>query len=286
MRRPWTERTLRQFRVQVLCVTLLTIGAIVILAPAAYMVSASLQSRVQVISFPPTWIPDPVEWRNYIDGLTVLPFGQFFKNSLFLTVMQTLGTLLSCIPAAYAFAVVHAREKKVLFIILLATMMLPGHVTMVPNYLVFGWLGWLDSFKPLIVPSFFGVPLFIFLLRQFFLTIPYEMYEAARIDGAGPIRTLWYIYLPLSRPAIMTVLLFSVMREWNEFLEPLLYLNSVSNYTVSLGLRLFVGSPEASGQPAWMMAVAVVAMLPGLVLFFFAQKHFISGIVTTGVSGR
>ena len=268
---------------QILGYSLAILVAILFLLPLFWMVSSSLKPEYQVLEVPPRWIPDPVTWSNYPEALTYVPFGRYTLNTLFIAVMVITGHILSCTLVAYAFARLRAPGKNALFIILLATMMLPYPVTMAPIYVGFAALGWVNSFLPLIVPAFFGSPFYIFLLRQFFLTLPPELEDAARVDGANALQILWHIILPLSKPALATVAVFSFQAVWNDFLPPLIYLHDQAKYTVSLGLSFFRSSYDV--QWAYLMAATLVTMLPVILVFFLAQKQFIEGITLTGTKG-
>jgi multiple sugar transport system permease protein len=263
--------------------TLAVIVAIGFLLPLFWMISSSLKPDYQVLEFPPRWLPDPVRWANYPEALTYVPFARYGLNTLFIAVMTIVGHILSCTVVAYAFARLRAPGKNVLFVILLATMMLPYPVTMVPIYIGFNKLGWVNSFRPLIVPAFFGSPFFIFLLRQFFLTLPPELEDAARVDGANILQILWHVILPISKPALATVAIFSFQASWNDFLAPLIYLHDQSKYTISLGLNFFRSSYDV--RWGYLMAASLVTMLPVILVFFLAQKQFIRGITLTGMKG-
>lgn len=252
--------------------------------PFAWMVSTSLKEPGAVFVWPPEWIPDPVRWQNYPEALTALPFHLFFKNTLLVTSLSVIGQLFSGSLVAFSFSRLRWKGRDVLFLLVLATLMLPQHVTMIPRFLIFRELGWIDTLRPLFVPSFFGTNAFyIFLMRQFFMTIPFELDEAARIDGASTFRIYWNIILPLSKPVLGTVAIFSFIARWNEFLLPLIYLNTTEKYTLALGLALFRGQYET--QWHYLMAASVVVMVPILVIFFLAQRHFVRGIVFTGIKG-
>jgi multiple sugar transport system permease protein len=223
--------------------------------------------------------------ENFPEALTMLPFARFFLNTLIIVVLTVFGATFSAALCAYGFARLRFRGREPLFVILLATMMIPGQVTMIPIYILFKELGWINTFLPLIVPAWFGGGAFsIFLLRQFFRSIPFEMEEAARIDGSGPLATWWRIILPLSFPAMATVSIFTFMGAWNDFMGPLIYLNDTELFTLALGLSLFRGQYGVD-TPHLMMAATLVVLIPILVLFFVAQKYFIQGIVVSGVKG-
>ena len=259
------------------------IVAILFLLPLFWMISSSLKPNYQVLEFPPRWLPDPIRWTNYLEALTYVPFGRYTLNTLLIAAMTILGHLLSCTVVAYAFARLRAPGKDFLFLVLLATMMLPYPVTMIPIYIGFKTLGWVNSFLPLIVPAFFGSPFYIFLLRQFFLTLPAELEDAARVDGANTLQMIWHIILPISTPALATVAIFTFQASWNDFLGPLIYLHDQSKYTVSLGLNFFRSSYDV--RWAYLMAASMVTMLPVILIFFLAQKLFIEGITLTGMKG-
>lgn len=258
-------------------------AAFVVMVPLFWTLSTSLKDPGDIFHYPPTWVPDPFVFYNYIEAMTVLPFDIYFRNTAYITVVSLVGQLLSCSLVAYSFARLRWRGRDRLFILMLATMMLPRQVTLIPQFILFRYLGWIDTFWPLIVPSFFGAPFFIFLLRQFFMGIPRELDDAARLDGATNFRIFWEIILPLSKPALAAVAIFSFQFHWNDFFEPLIYLHSNDRYTISLGLRFFQGSYGT--QWHLLMAASVVAMAPMIVLFFFAQRYFIQGIVVSGVKG-
>lgn len=258
------------------------LGALVFIIPFAWTVTTSLKPDAQVMIFPPKWIPSPIQWRNYYDALVRLPFDRFFLNTAIVTLTSLVGDVIVNAVVAYGFARMDFPGREPLFYVLLATMMLPSQVTMIPVFIIFRKLGWIDTFYPLIVPSYFGNAFYIFLLRQFFRTIPDDLEHAARIDGANQARILWSVILPLSGPAIATVAVFSFMFHWQDFFRPLIYINSTHLRTISLGLQLF---KTGYGGTVYnqMMAATVVCTLPSLILFFATQRYFISGIVMTGM---
>jgi len=260
---------------------LLLAGASVLMLPLVWMLSTSLKPRGSVFLFPPQWIPRPVMWSNYVEALTVQPFHLFFRNTALITVLSVIGMALSSSIVAYAFARLRWWGRDIVFLLVLATMMLPGHVTLIPKFIIFKSLGWLDTFLPMIVPSFFGGSFNIFLLRQFFMTIPLEMDDAAKIDGCSVLGTYWRIILPQSKPALMAVGIFTFQASWNDFMRPLIYLQTKSKWTLSVALRAFQG--EFSTDWNLVMAASLVSMLPIILLFFFGQKYFIQGVVFTGV---
>lgn len=259
--------------------------AILFLIPFLWSLSTALKPLDQAFLFPPKWIPNPIMWENFVKGWNAAPFGRFFLNTTIITVLAVLGTVLSSSIVAYGFARLESFDKNLLFILLLSTMMLPGQVTMIPVYILFKNLGWLNTFLPLIVPSWFGGGAFnIFLFRQFFLTIPKEFDDAAKVDGAGYFTIFWKIILPLSKPVLITITIFSIIYHWNDFLNPLIYLDKIEKFTIAIGLRYFQDNYQAT-YINLMMAVSLIALLPILILFLVAQRFFIKGIVLSGLKG-
>ena len=276
-------------RLQLLNTTVATViiivCAIIILIPVVWMISTSLKTRQEVLTFPPILIPEKLIWNNYPEALTFLPFGLYFKNTTIITFLVLLGDVFSCSLIGYAFARMRAKGRDQLFVLILSTMMIPYQVLMVPQYVLFHRLGWVDTFRPLIIPAWFGASAFlIFLLRQFYRSIPKELDDAARIDGCGFFSIWWRIMLPLSKPALAVAGIFSFTYNWNDFLAPLIYLNTPDKLTVAVGLAMF---RHRYGATPWelMMAASIVTVLPCVILFFSAQKYFIQGVVTTGVKG-
>ena len=263
-------------------VLLVSISALFLL-PLFWMISSALKPNYQVMAFPPVWIPHPPKWSNFREALTYVPFGRFSINTVIIALGTIVGTVLSCTVVAYGFARLRAPGKNALFVVLLATMMLPYPVTMIPLYVEFNTVGWVNTFLPLIVPAFFGVPFYIFLLRQFFMGIPTEFEDAARIDGANTPQILWHVILPMSKPALATVAILTFQATWNDFLPPLIYLHDQSKYTISLGLNFFRSTYTINW--AYLMAASLVTMLPVVLLFVFAQRLFIQGITLTGIKG-
>ncbi|MFC2085908.1 carbohydrate ABC transporter permease [Bacteroidota bacterium] len=260
---------------------------LVFAVPLLWMFSVSLHDLAGVFADPFRWMPEKLQWRNYVDAVSLLPFGRYLLNTVVITVCVLIGTVLSSSLVAYGFSRLRFRGRNKLFALCIATMMLPGQVTMIPLYVGFAKLGWVDTFLPLIVPALFGSPFYIFLLRQFFLTIPREYDEAARIDGAGKLRIYWSIILPQARPALATVALFAFLGTWNDFFNPLIYLNSPENATLTLGLNMMKSQVIGTGVTQWhlLMAASLLVMLPNIILFFFAQKHFMKGIHVGGLKG-
>ena len=261
----------------------LSVGCFVVLMPVVWMVLTSLKSADQVFVMPPIWLFNP-QWHNYLDVLTLVPFQKYILNTATIVGMVVLGTLLSCSFCAYGFARLKAPGRNAIFFILMATLMLPTTVTLVPTYIVFNQIGWLNTFKPLILPAFFGSAFFIFLFRQFFLGIPKELEEAARIDGASYLRIWWTIFLPLSWPVIATVTVFTFIGAYNDFFGPVIYLSDESKYTIAVALSYFSGSPRIGPQIHLTMAATTIAALPSILVFLLAQRYFIRGIAVSGVN--
>lgn len=222
-------------------------------------------------------------WSNYVDAMTYIPFFTYLKNTLIITGFSTLGVVLTSPLVAYSFAKLQWRGSKTLFLITIAVMMIPGQVTMIPLFLLFDKLNWIGTVLPLIVPAFFGVPFYIFLLRQFFMGLPNELKDAARIDGAGEFRIYWQIMLPLAKSAVLAVGLFQFMASWTDFMGPLLYLTNPESYTLSLGLQQF--QSQKGTEWGLMMAVSTIMTAPIIILFFLLQKTFIQGITFSGIKG-
>jgi multiple sugar transport system permease protein len=261
----------------------LVIGSLIFLLPLFWALSSSLKSDYQVLEFPPRWIPDPIKWSNYPEALTYVPFLRYALNTLIIAAGAITGNILSCTLVAYGFARLRAPGKNALFILMLSTMMLVEPVRIIPMYIEFKALGWIDTFLPLIVPAFFGSPFYIFLLRQFFMNIPKELEDAALIDGANRLKILWNVILPISKPALAAVAIFNFQGVWNDFLYPLVFLHKNVNYTVALGLNFFRSSYDVHW--GYLMAASIAALIPMVIVFFFFQRYFIEGITFTGIKG-
>jgi ABC-type glycerol-3-phosphate transport system permease component len=260
---------------------LLLIGAFTMVLPFIWMVSTSFKSAGQTFVYPPQWIPNPFVWQNYVEMWNALPFNNFTLNSIKIATLATLGQLISCSMAGFAFSVIRFKGRDVLFILLIATLMVPYQVTLIPTFILFSKIGWVGTHLPLWVPAFWGGAFGTFLLRQFFLSIPLELAESARIDGANIFQIFRYIYLPLSKPALATLAIFTFMWSWNDLLNPLIYVSELKQLTMTIGLSFFQN--QYGGKWTLMMAGAVVSVLPILAVFFFAQKYFIQGIAMTGI---
>ncbi|MBI2942527.1 MAG: carbohydrate ABC transporter permease [Chloroflexi bacterium] len=265
-----------------------TLAAVFFMGPFLWAVSSSLKVPAELYVFPPTLFPASLQFGNYVRLWGELPFGTFTRNSLIVAFVVTVGQTLSAAGVAYGFARFRFPGRDFLFVVLLSTLMLPQQVTIIPLFLIYKNLGWLDTFLPLTVPHLLGgSAFFIFLIRQFFLTLPRDLDDAAEIDGAGTVMIFWRILLPLSKPVLATSAIFAFLFSWNEFLEPLIYLNDPKLFTLPLGLRYLSVSPELGTEPRehLLMAASVLFSLPPIVIFFSMQRYFIQGVVMSGIKG-
>ncbi|MDB4865684.1 MAG: Multiple sugar transport system permease protein [Cohnella sp.] len=261
---------------------LLIVICTMMLLPLYIMLSTALKTQQEVFVFPPKWVPNSLMWSNFVDAMKARPFGQYFYNTTLYAIVGTIGEVFSSAFVAYGFSRYRGKGRNAMFLILLATMMIPYPVTMIPQFVLFKNLGWIDTYLPLNVPSFLGSAYIIFLLRQFFNTVPTDLFEAARLDGCSELRTFWNIALPLCSPALASAAIFGFMWRWNDYLGPLIYLNTDSKYTISIALSSFTSMYNIV---PWhlMMAAALVAVLPPILIFFLAQKYFVQGIVVSGL---
>lgn len=267
----------------VLTYVILIVISVIILIPFYWMVTTSLKHQTKIFSFPPQWIPNPIKWENYALVFDEQPFHLYFYNSTYIAVVVTLGTCVFAALAGYAFAKISFPFKNVIFLILLSSMMIPTEVTALPLFIWMSDLGLVNTHFPLIVPPMLGAGgMFgVFLLRQFFITVPGDLDEAAKIDGCTPWMTFWRIMVPLAKPALATLTIFTFLNSWNEFFEPLIYLSTDELFTLPLALSLF--TDQSGTQWHLLMAASVMATLPLLVVFFAAQKKFIEGVTMTGL---
>jgi ABC-type glycerol-3-phosphate transport system permease component len=290
MTTPRTSRDLRTLRTLVvrrfgLHIIAIVLG-IVLMLPFYWAVISSLKQVTEVRVIPPLWWPPVAQWNNYADVWSVRFFPLWVWNSIFLTVVATTGTVVSSSLAGYAFARFRFPGKNLLFTITLATLMLPAYVLLIPNFMLFWKLGWLNTYLPLTVPFWFGQAFFIFLFRQFFMTVPIELDEAARIDGASYPRIFWSITLPLSAPAFATAAIIEGINQWNSFLRPLIILNQPETYPLSVGLRYFVVNPgDNLPKDHLLMAASVIMTIPVILIFFVGQRSFVRGVVMSGIKG-
>ena len=263
----------------------LTVGGLMMLTPFFWLVSSSLKTPHQIYVFPPQWIPDPVQWQNYVEVWRVVPVMRYLANTLIITIFATIGVTLSSALAGYSFARLRFPGRDIMFGSILATVMLPFVVTMIPIYIMFTKLGWVGTFLPLIVPHWFGGPVTIFLLRQFFRTIPIELEDAARIDGASRPRIFFQIALPLARPALVVVVVLALLYNWNDFIAPLIYLQKRDMYTMALGLNALQYYEGGLDWTHYVMVLAAIMVPPILIVYVVAQRAFIEGITLTGLKG-
>jgi len=268
--------------------SLLTYAALVLLgitfvAPFVWLVTTSLKTDAQILTYPPVWIPNPITWESYTEGLTAIPFLLYLRNTLVICTACVLGTVLSCSMVAYGLSRIPWRGREVFFYTLIGTMLLPPQVTMVPVFTIFKNLGWLDTFLPITAPAIMCGAFNVFLLRQFYRTIPNELTEAARMDGATEWDNYRRVVLPLAKPALWTIGLFAFIGSWNDYLGPLIYLFDDRKYTLSLGLAMF--RTQYGAEWGQMMAVSTVVTIPLIILFFFTQRTFVQGITMTGIKG-
>ncbi|MBI2940599.1 MAG: carbohydrate ABC transporter permease [Chloroflexi bacterium] len=274
-----------RFAGQVLLHAFVLALAIAFLVPTAWLISSSFKASTEIFAHPIRWVPDTLIWQNYVDAFTTLPLGRFAINTGIVVALAVSGTLVSATMVAYSFARLRWPGRDLFFALLLATMMLPEVVTLVPKFILFRWLGWVGTFLPLTVPFWFGgTPFYVFLLRQFLRGLPYELEEAARIDGAGTPRILVQVVLPLCRPVLATVAVFSTLTNYNDFLHPLIYLSRMENWTLALGIRAF--NDTFASRWELIFAAATVMLMPIAMLFFLAQRQFVAGIQLTGLGGR
>jgi ABC-type glycerol-3-phosphate transport system permease component len=267
----------------VLTYLLLFGGAVVLMIPFFWMVSTSLKSLDEVNVWPIQWLPSTLVWQNYLDVFERTPFARYILNSLILAAGGIIGSVISCSLAGFGFARLRFPGRNVLFFVMLTTLMLPAWVVIVPHFMMFNAVGWLDTFLPIIVPAFFGNAFYIFLFRQYFMGIPRELEDAARVDGCSTFRIYAQIFMPMSAPVIATVAIFAFFYYWNDLLYPLVYFRSQQNFPVSLGMRMFQTANMGVIHYPRMMAAALMSLIPCVLLFAFAQRLFIQGVVITGV---
>jgi len=259
--------------------SILVVVGLAFALPVFWLISSSLKPDQEIFLSPPTWFPHNWTWSNYARALKYIPFPRYILNTLYICVFNVTASVLSCSFIAYGFSKIRWPGRDILFVIMIATMTIPYPTTMIPEFLIFKKLGWINTFGPLTWPSLAGSAFFIFLLRQFYGTLPDELFDAARIDGCSEYRIYWQIVLPLSKPALITVALLTFVWNWNDFLRPLLYLNSSEMYTISLGLQKFLSLRHS--EWALLMAAATIASLPTLITFMIAQKYLLNGIVAS-----
>jgi ABC-type glycerol-3-phosphate transport system permease component len=275
-----TTRTL----IHALLYLILTAGALVAIVPMAWTASSSLKDTAHIFTLRVQWIPNPILWHNYVELFERLPFLRFIRNTLIIVASNVVSAVLMGSLAGYAFARLRAPGKHVIFLLVISTMLLPGQVTLIPRYIIFKALKMIDTYGPLVLPGWLGGGAFeIFLFRQFFLSLPVELDDAARIDGCGTLRIYWSIVMPLSRPVIATIAIFNFIWAWSDFFNPLIYLNSMEKFTLPLALATLRRSADWSTRWELVMAGSVLSIIPMIVIFFLGQKYFVRGIALTGI---
>jgi ABC-type glycerol-3-phosphate transport system permease component len=284
LRQALNRRRMRKLLRQLLIYLILVAGAVVMLIPLIWLTSSSFKDSGKIFIFPPQWMPDPWRFENYPQVFEQIPFLRFIWNTVFVTLVALFGQVLSASLVAFGFARLRFPGRDTLFLVVLATIMIPYHVTLIPTFILFRELSWLDTYMPLIAPYWLGGGAFnIFLLRQFYMRLPLELDDAARIDGASTLGIYWHIILPQARPALGVVAIFGFLNHWNDFFLPLIYLNTTEKYTLALGITLF----RTYQVTQWnlLMAASVMVTIPPILLYAFAQRYFIQGIVFTGLKG-
>ncbi len=280
---PFLSHRARQWLKNGLTSTFMTALAFIFMIPLMWMLSTALKERWEIFAWPPQWIPTTPHWENFVEAFSRYPMGRFMLNSTFLVATNIVGELIAVPLIAYGFARLRFPGKNVLFVVVLGTMMIPGHVKLIPLFTIYQRLGMIDTYWPLILPAFFGNPFFIFLMVQYMKTIPRDLDEAARIDGAGTWAILYRIILPICKPPMTIIVVYTFLWTWNEFLHPLIYLNTFETFPIQLGLALFKG--RYSVEWNMFMAATLVSILPILILYFFVQKQLIGGIASVGLKG-
>lgn len=269
---------------QTIIYVIVTFLAAVILVPFFWMVSTALQADGDIFAWPPQWIPDPPQWHNFVEAWTAMPFNRYLFNTIFIVVLGIVAELISATIVAYGFARFRFPGSGLIFLVLLATMMLPFHVTLIPTFLIWQKFGLVGQFDPLVLRAWTAWgPFYIFLLRQFFMTLPRELDDAAEMDGANFFQTFVYIMLPQVKPALLAVAIFAFRGYWNDFLGPLIYLSDMKMYTLNVGMYFFMGGVNEAPQWNYLMAMSTLVALPVILLFFMAQRYFIEGITFTGM---
>ena len=260
---------------KIIIYVLLTLVAIYFLFPFIYMFFSAFKTEAEAVAYPPNFFPENWNWGNFIDAWKAQPFGKFFLNSLTVTVLSAVGSMASAAVVAYGFARYNFKGKNILFMILLSTMMIPWDVTMIPQYMEFKWFGWINTLKPLIVPSWFGSAYYIFLMRQFLAGIPRDYEEAARIDGANDFQIFYKIFVPIMKPSLILVGVLNMIAAWNDYLGPLILLQDRDKYTLALGLAAFKGVHSEKIIP--MLCITIIMIIPPIIVFLFAQKYIVEG---------
>jgi multiple sugar transport system permease protein len=284
MAQNWSMSTTTAERLnKLISYTALTIGSLFTLFPFLWMISTSLKEQQFMLQFPPQWIPNPINWQNYVDVWSQVPLARGFLNSTFVSVTGTIGVLLASSLAGFSFAKLRFPGRDRIFIMLLATMMIPGAVLLIPQFLLFRSLHWVNTINPLVIPSFFGAVFETFFFRQFFRSLPDDLIDAAKIDGASFLTIYWRVALPLAKPAVATLAVLAFMWRWNDYMGPLIYLQDPEMQTLPVMISTFQSQYITSY--GLMMAASVLSILPIILLFFFMQRNFVEGITMTGLKG-
>jgi multiple sugar transport system permease protein len=283
----WTKRWLIKLPQQIMLYGLLLLCSMIFSLPLIWLISTSLKTGAEAFRMPPIFIPDPIVWSNYVNGLSYLPFGHYILNTFTIAIPRIVASVIVSALVAYGFSRIQWDGRDILFIVCVSTMIIPFAVTMIPMFMFFNRLHWVGGYLPLIVPAFFGEPFYIFLIRQFFMGIPQELSDAARVDGCSELMIFLKIILPMSIPALSMVALFQFMGTWGDYLGPMIYLSDPNKYTVSLALVRFGTNWRGSSldRYTWFMAAITAMTLPILLLFFLTQRTFIEGIALTGLKG-
>lgn len=280
---PMFSRRTRNFWSQSVAYLFMTALAFVFMIPLLWMLSTSLKARWEVFVYPPQWIPSPFHWENYAEAFSRYPLGRFILNTAYLVAANLIGELFSVPLVAYGFARLRFPGKKVIFLVVIATMMIPGHIQLIPLFAIYNTFGLIDTYWPLILPAFSGSAFFIFLMVQYMRTIPLDLDDAARMDGAGTWRILYQVILPLCKPPLTIVVVYTFLWTWNTFLQPLIFLNSFNKFPIQVGLALFRG--RYSVEWNLFMAATLVSLMPILIIYFFVQRQLIGGIASVGLKG-
>jgi len=281
------QRGLRAHSARALIYLILIVGSAVALIPLIWTLSTALKTPPQLKDWPPQWIPNPIAWHNFGDALQILPFGRYFANTMVLVAAAEIGALITCSFVAYGFSRLEFPGREPLFLLLISTMLMPYIVRLVPLFVFYGQIGWLNTYLPIAIPDLLGRNAFyIFLLRQFFRGIPFELSDAARIDGANDFRIWWSIILPLAKPVLATVAIFAFQNTWDDFLGPLIYMGGDPNMrTMAVGLYQFKNVPGGDTYTQYLMAMSLIMILPILVIFALCQRYLIRGVTMTGLKG-
>lgn len=280
----WESRRVRDRIANGVGYVFLTIITVIVLIPLVWTVSSSLKTVPELYAFPPTFMPETPQWQNYPDAWNRLPFARFFANTMLLAILNIVGKLVSVSLVAYGFARLRFTGRNMMFMLLLSVMMLPHHVTLIPTYILYRQLGMVGTYWPLFLPSFFGgAPFLIFLTRQYLMTLPKDLDEAAAVDGANRLQILFHVLLPLLKPPLTIVVVFTFLDVWNDYLGPLIYLNDREMYTLALGLTFF--QTRIGNLLNYLMAMSVAMLILPMIVYFLAQRHIIGGIASVGIKG-